>query len=272
MATVVFFHAHPDDEALATAGTMARMADEGHRVVLVVATRGEEGEPVSGVLADGEALGDRRSTEVEAAAGILGTARVAFLGYRDSGMVDDPANAHPDCFWQADVDEAAARLADLLVDEDPDLIVIYDPNGGYGHPDHIQVHRVGGRWAEGSDVRVRWVTLNRDVIRDTIEAAMAESAASGEAVDETLAERRERAEQESFGTPSVEITHRVEVAGVLDRKRAAIVAHASQIAPDSFFVTMPDEHYRMGFGAEWFVDPNRPRGDGEPFRDDLLLA
>ena len=86
MATAVFFHAHPDDEALATGGTMALLADQGHRVVLVVATNGEEGEPVDGVLAEGEALGDRRATEVAEAAAILGAVRVEYLGYRDSGM------------------------------------------------------------------------------------------------------------------------------------------------------------------------------------------
>ena len=143
MATVAFLHAHPDDEALATGGTMARLVDEGHRVVLIAATRGEEGEPVPGVLDDDEALGDRRTAELHAAAGILGVHRLAFLGYRDSGMADDPANDHPDCFWQADVAAAAERLGGLLDGEDPDLLVVYDPSGGYGHPDHIQVHRVG---------------------------------------------------------------------------------------------------------------------------------
>ena len=113
MATAVFFHAHPDDEALATGGTMALLADQGHRVVLVVATNGEEGEPVDGVLAEGEALGDRRATEVAEAAAILGAARVEYLGYRDSGMAGEATNEHPGCFWQADVAEAAARLGEL---------------------------------------------------------------------------------------------------------------------------------------------------------------
>jgi len=136
MATAVFFHAHPDDESLSTAGTMALLAEAGHRVVLVVATRGEEGEVVPGVLADGEALGDRRTTELHTAADLLGTARVEFLGYRDSGMADSPTNNNPDCFWQADVDRAADRLGAILSNEQPDLLVVYDRNGGYGHPDH----------------------------------------------------------------------------------------------------------------------------------------
>ncbi len=270
MATAVFLHAHPDDEALATGGTMARLADEGHRVVLVVATNGEEGEPVDGVLDEGEALGDRRATEVAEAAAILGAARVEYLGYRDSGMAGEATNDHPDCFWQADVDEAASRLGELLADEHVDLAVVYDPNGGYGHPDHIQVHRVGTRWAEQAGIgRLRWVTLNRDSIRRSIEEALATGDLDGMAAA-SLEERRERAEQEAFGTPADEITHSVDVRGVVERKLAAIAAHASQIPPDSFFLSMPIERFTSAFGAEWFVDPDAPR-KGEPFRTGLLL-
>jgi LmbE family N-acetylglucosaminyl deacetylase len=270
MATAVFLHAHPDDEALATGGTMARLADEGHRVVLVVATNGEEGEPVDGVLDEGEELGDRRATEVAEAAAILGVGRIEYLDYRDSGMSGEVANDHPDCFWQADVDEAAARLGELLADEQVDLAVIYDPNGGYGHPDHIQVHRVGTRWAEQAGIgRVRWVTLNRDAIRTSIEEALATGDLDGMAAA-SLEERRERAEQEAFGTPADEITHAVDVRGTIDRKLAAIVAHASQIASDSFFLSMPVERFTSAFGTEWYVDPDAPRRGG-PFRTDLLL-
>ena len=281
MATVALLHAHPAAESLASGGTMALLADAGHRVVLVVATRGEEGEPVPGVLDDGEALEDRRTDELHEAARILGAARVAFLGYRDSGMADDPANAHPDCFWQADVDEAAARLDEVLSGEDPELLVAYDPNGGYGHPDHVQVYRVGTRWAErraadGHPVRLRWVTLNRDVIQATMDAALAaaeEAAATGEPIwsdDAMLQARRERLESGTYGMPDSEITHGVDVGAVLDRKRAAMRAHASQIPDDSFFLAMPDEAFALAFGREWYVDPDRPR-DGRAQVDDPLL-
>jgi LmbE family N-acetylglucosaminyl deacetylase len=270
VATVVFLHAHPDDEALATGGTMARMADEGHRVVLVVATSGEEGEPVPGVLATGESLGDRRVAELAEAAEILGVERLVNLGYRDSGMVGEDANGRPDCFWQADVDEAAAYLASALADEAPDVLVVYDPDGGYGHPDHIQVHRVGHRWAEMADIdRVRWVTMNRDAIRTSIEAALADEDSWSD--DGMLEQRRDRAESESFGMPDAEITHAIDVSTVIGRKRAAIAAHASQIAPESFFLAMPDEQFASAFGTEWFVDPGNPRRSG-PQRTDLLLA
>ena len=267
---MVFLHAHPDDEALATGGTMARMADEGHRVVLVVATSGEEGEPVPGVLATGESLGDRRVAELAEAAEILGVERLVNLGYRDSGMVGEDANGHPDCFWQADVDEASAYLASALADEAPDVLVVYDPDGGYGHPDHIQVHRVGHRWAETVDIdRVRWVTMNRDAIRTSIEAALADEDSWSD--DGMLEQRRDRAESESFGMPDAEITHAIDVSTVIGRKRAAIAAHASQIAPESFFLAMPDEQFASAFGTEWFVDPGNPRRGG-PQRTDLLLA
>ena len=267
---MVFLHAHPDDEALATGGTMARMADEGHRVVLVVATSGEEGEPVPGVLATGESLGDRRVAELAEAAEILGVERLVNLGYRDSGMVGEDANGHPDCFWQADVDEAAAYLASALADEAPDVLVVYDPDGGYGHPDHIQVHRVGHRWAETANIdRVRWVTMNRDAIRTSIEAALADEDSWSD--DGMLEQRRDRAESESFGMPDAEITHAIDVSTVIGRKRAAIAAHASQIAPESFFLAMPDEQFASAFGTEWFVDPGNPRRGG-PQRTDLLLA
>ena len=116
MATLVCFHAHPDDESIATGGTMALAAEAGHRVVLVLGTRGEQGEPVPGVLAEGEALWERRVVETHRAAEILGVERVEFLGYEDSGMMGEPTNENPACFWQADVEEAAERLAAILRD------------------------------------------------------------------------------------------------------------------------------------------------------------
>ena len=148
MATLVCFHAHPDDESIATGGVMAKAADDGHTVVLVIATKGEEGEVPDGFLADGEQLGDRRVQETMASAKELGVAAVEFLGYRDSGMIGTATNDDPTCFWRADVEEAAHRLAVLLTEHEADVLTVYDSNGNYGHPDHIQVHRVGVRAAE----------------------------------------------------------------------------------------------------------------------------
>ena len=145
MSTLVVFHAHPDDEAIATGGTMAKAAAAGHRVVLVVATRGERGEVADGYLKPGEELWQRRVEETHAAADLLGVSRVEFLGYVDSGMMGLPTNDDPECFWQADVEEAAGRLAAILAEEQADVLTAYDENGVYGHPDHIQVNRVGVR-------------------------------------------------------------------------------------------------------------------------------
>ncbi|MCY3952724.1 MAG: PIG-L family deacetylase, partial [bacterium] len=136
MATLVCFHAHPDDEAIATGGTMAKAAAAGHRVVLVLATRGEEGEQIPGVVPDGEDLGAWRERETRDSAAVLGCHRVVFLGYRDSGMAGVPTNDAPESFWQADVNEAARRLAGILATEGADVLTIYDSHGGYGHPDH----------------------------------------------------------------------------------------------------------------------------------------
>jgi len=165
MATLVCFHAHPDDEAIATGGTMTLAAASGHRVVLVTATRGEKGEPEPGVLVEGEQLWERRVVETHQAAELMGLDRVEFLGYEDSGMIGEPSNDNPLCFWQADVEEASQRLAKLLIEVNADVLTIYDSHGGYGHPDHIQVHRVGRRAAEIAGVeRVYQSTMNRDRI------------------------------------------------------------------------------------------------------------
>ena len=162
----MFLHAHPDDEASQTAGTMARAAAEGHRVVTVFATGGEHGE-VPDDLAPGETVVQRRRREAQDAADVLGVARIAWLGYVDSGMTGWEQNAHEGAFSAADLDEAGHRLADLLDEEGADLLVGYDWHGGYGHPDHVQVHRVAHRAAElaASPPRVLESTMNRDVVR-----------------------------------------------------------------------------------------------------------
>lgn len=267
MATAVFLHAHPDDEAIATGGTMALAAEAGHRVILVFATRGECGEPVEGVLEDGEQLGDRRERESERAGKILGAQRVAFLGYRDSGMMGEPTNDDPTCFWAADEDEAAGRLASILREEEADLITIYDDHGGYGHPDHIQVHRVGRAAAARAGVsQVFESTMNRDHIRRAIGAAIEAGAA-----DDDLRERHATLDDdhEPFGTPERELTHALDVRAMLDRKREAMEAHASQIGPDSFFIAMDDERFADAFGTEWYIAHGAVRV-GPPFAADLF--
>ena len=172
MRTLVCFHAHPDDEAIATGGTMAKAAADGHRVVLVVATKGEHGEVPDGYLRPGEPLWERRVAETHAAAEIMGIARVEFLGYVDSGMAGTPENDLPGSFWQADVDEAARRLAAILEEERADVLTAYDENGVYGHPDHVQVNRVGVRAGrQAGTPKIYLNTVNRDEARRGFERA-----------------------------------------------------------------------------------------------------
>ena len=267
MATFVFFHAHPDDECIQTGGTMAKVAADGHRVVLVLATRGELGEVPDGFLDEGEQLGLRRIAETYASADVLGADRVEFLGYVDSGMIDTPGNDGPYCFWRADVEAAAGRLAAILREEAADVLTIYDDNGGYGHPDHIQVHRVGARAAElAGTPGVFEATMNRDdIIR-----SMRES--SEYLTEEQRAEMPdlEGEDAENFGVEEARITHAVDVTGFTDAKRASMRCHRSQIADEAFFLAMPDDAFARAFGTEWYISHGHTRGAGDPFLTDLL--
>ncbi len=240
---------------------MAQTSAAGGRVVLVIATRGERGEPQPGVLGDGEALWERRIPETFKSAEVLGADRVEFLGYVDSGMMGEPSNDFPYCFWQADVDQASNRLAAILEEEQADILTVYDDHGGYGHPDHIQVHRVGLAAAEKAGVqRVFEATMNRDQIRNAlaeVATLAAEEAADGVDVPEP---------DENMGTPEAEITHGLDVSDFIAAKRAAMVAHESQISADSWFLKMEDEMFLRAFGTEWFIETGKPRTEGEPLR------
>ena len=252
MATLVCFHAHPDDESIATGGVMAAAAEAGHRVVLVVATKGEHGEVEDGFLDDGETLGERRVRETHASAEVLGCAAVHFLGYVDSGMMGTPENDLDGSFWRADVEEAAQRLAAILRDESCDVLTVYDSNGNYGHPDHIQVHRVGVRAAELAGVtRVFEATVNQDHIRDGLRQAKDRGEWMEGMPDPD-------ADDLGLGVPASQITHGVDVTRWIDRKRASMRAHASQIAEQSFFLAMPDDQFAMAFGTEWFTERGVP--------------
>jgi LmbE family N-acetylglucosaminyl deacetylase len=247
MATLVSFHAHPDDEAIATGGTLARAAEEGHRVVLVVATKGEYGEVADGFLEPGESLADRRTKETLRAAEILGVHRVEFLGYVDSGMVGTPTNDDPASFCKASLDEAAERLAAILRDESAEVLTTYDSDGGYGHPDHIAVHRVGWRAAElAGTPRVLESTMNRDHFKRLL--AMAPDFGLD-------LELPDPADFDAFGRADADITVEVDVTDYLDRKRAAMAAHASQIAETSFFLALPQEAFVAVWGTEWYAAP-----------------
>ncbi len=262
--TLVCFHAHPDDESISTGGVIASEAAAGRRVVLVVATGGELGEVDDGFLEPGETLRERRADEVARAAKILGVSRVEFLGYHDSGMVGLPENDAPEAFWSADVEEAAQRLAAILRDEDAEVLTVYDVDGGYGHPDHIQVHRVGVRAAElAGTPRVYETTMNADAISRMMRVRWAELKESGIEMPEGV----EDPDDIKIGVPESQITTFVDVTEFVDRKRAALSQHASQVGESSFFLAMPPEMFREAFGTEWFIRRGAPPG----LREDSLF-
>ncbi len=249
---------------------MAKAVAAGHEVVLVVATRGELGEVQPGVLAEGEELGQRRMVETQRSAEILGVSRVEFLGYRDSGMMGDPSNDNPASFWKADMDEAADRLALILDDVAADALTIYDDHGGYGHPDHIQVNRVGHLATQRVNVsRLYEATMNRTRIAELIRERMTGSGEAG-LTDAARAQARSVEADVNFGSPAAMITHALDVTAYLDRKRRSMSAHSSQIGPESHFLAMSDDEFEAAFGTEWFIAPGVHRAPGEPFVTDLF--
>ena len=256
MSTLVCFHAHPDDEAISTGGLMSAAAAAGHRVVLVSATRGEVGEPQEGVLDPGEELWERRMVELAASASILGADEPRWLGYHDSGMIGEETNDAPGSFWTADLDEATNRLADILTEVEADVLTIYDENGGYGHPDHIMVHKVGLAAASQAGVtNVYEATMNRTEMQAMLEAR-------SDLFEDEDGEDDERIDVDEMGTPAADISYRVNVGDYIDKKREAMIAHRSQIGPDSMFLTMPDDVFAMAFGSEWFNIPGVSTGEG----------
>jgi LmbE family N-acetylglucosaminyl deacetylase len=263
MSTLVAFHAHPDDECITTGGTLAKAVDEGHRVVVVYATRGEVGDVPDGLLEPGEALVDRRLAEVARSAAALGVHRVEFLGYRDSGMKGTADNDDPASFWRADVDQAAARLATILREEAADVLLVYDENGNYGHPDHVQVHRVGVRAAElAGTPQVLEATISRDIVRAWVE----EMIAAGVAAPEDLPDFDDA--DLVFGMPDAIITTRIDVRRWAERKLASMRAHETQVGDLGPFLAMPFDQFRVAMGTEFFIR----RGVPSDHRDDDVFA
>ena len=262
--TLVAFHAHPDDEALLTAGTLARAAAEGHRVVLVVATSGEAGLVAGG--GTGPALAIRRRAELERSAAALGCARVELLGYADSGMHGEAGGAQ--AFCRADPDEAAGRLAQILVDERADVLTIYDPAGGYGHPDHVQVCAVGVRAAAlAGTPSVLEATVDRSALQRALRLV---SRLPGIPAD--YAPERFDAAYTARGA----LTHRVDVRRFAAAKRASMAAHVSQAVADegtrtlAVLLRLPMPLFRLVLGREWYVE--RGRAPGHPPLDDVFAT
>ena len=203
-----------------------------------------------------ETLVDRRRRETEASARTLGVADLRWLGYHDSGMTGWPQNDEPGAFMRADVDEAAERLAAILDEVAADVLICYDWHGGYGHPDHIQVHRVGHRAADLRAERGRGVRLLESTMNRTRIARMMSENPGNEGFDP----EQPADDGNPFGSTEDEITMAVDVSAFVDTKRASISCHASQITDSSFFMQMPPETFAMAFGIEWFIEPGQPGG------------
>jgi len=257
VTTIVFLHAHPDDEASGSAGTMRLAADAGHRVVCVYATHGDHG-TVPTDLREGETVIERRRSEAEASALVLGTSRVGWLGYADSGMTGWEQNSHEQSFHAADLEEAARRLAQILDEEGAGVLVGYDWHGGYGHPDHVKVHHVAHRAAELAARRPRLLenTMNRDHMRRMVQAAT-EAGLVPEGQDWDPDGPAD--DGNPMGTPEAEIHWHVDVREVLEAKRAALAAHASQ-EDVGWMLEMPTEQFAAIFGDEWYIEPGREPG------------
>jgi LmbE family N-acetylglucosaminyl deacetylase len=252
VGAVVFFHAHPDDEAIFTGGTIARLAATGWRVILVVATQGELGIG-STSLGTAVSLATQRAAESRRAAEILGVARLAFLGFHDSGMLGDPANDAPGAFWSSDTEEVATGLARLLEEEQADALVVYDEHGVYGHPDHVKVHRVGLRAAALAGVeRLYETTVDREYLH-FVETHLVAEAGHANLSAAAPWEGSFGMAASLVGVPTVLVTNTVDVRGVIDVKRAAMSAHASQIPETISAMRLPTEAFAAVYGYEWYI-------------------
>jgi LmbE family N-acetylglucosaminyl deacetylase len=266
--TIVSFHAHPDDEALLTGGTLARAAAEGHRVVLVTATAGEAG--LSDRMRQHAPLGERRRAELARAASALGCARWELLDYEDSGW--SPPAGHEatvgNPFSGLDPAGPAERLAGILREERADALTVYDPHGGYGHPDHVQVHRVGILAAELAGTPV--------VLEATIDRSRLHRVASVMRWVPGVSRLIPASRFASSFLPRAELTHQVDVRRHLDAKRAALAAHASQatgggsIRTVALLLRLPRPVLALALGREWFRERGRPVASG--LLDDVFAS
>ena len=262
MGTLLLVHAHPDDECVATGGVMLRAHQDGHRVVLVTATRGEEGEIHNMDEATTRPrLAEVRTDELRRSCEILGVDRLEFLGYRDSGMAGTSSNEDPRSFHMAPLAEAAEKLAVILREERPDVVVTYTSDGTYGHPDHVKAHHTTVATLDLLDDREGWRpakaylhAVPRSFIRQMTERARQagiDMPAGGIRIE---------------GIPDEEITTIVDVRDLVERKRASFAAHVSQNDPHSPFATMAAQIFEAAFGTERFVLARGALGEERPER------
>ena len=277
---MVLVHAHPDDETIGTGVTMAKYVADGVAVTLVTCTRGEEGEVLIASLghlsaAHTDGLGAHREVELADAMTELGIADHRYLGepheFRDSGMMGEPSNDRPECFWRADLLEASARVAAVLREVRPQVLVTYDETGGYGHPDHIQAHRVamyGSQLAAAPSFRpelgeawevpkVYWTAVPRSYVQQGIDALIAAGGKGFFGLDS--------ADDLPFVIDDSLVTTRIDGRALQERKLAALRAHATQVEPDSEFFQMAELLGPDAMGWEFF---RLVRGRPGPLDDD----
>jgi LmbE family N-acetylglucosaminyl deacetylase len=242
-------HAHPDDEAIGTGGILARYADEGVRTVLVTCTNGELGDAPGGIKPDDPAHDEQvvvptRRKELQRSCDVLGVSHLELLGYHDSGMEGWPQNTLPNAFWQTPVADAAHKLTDLMRKYEPQVVVTYDENGFYGHPDHIQANRIThAALAEcGIPDKLYYTAVARSLIRGFRDVLAEAGIETPEDMDENP----------DFGTPDELITTFIDCSAVAARKYASLEAHASQ-GENIFFLQMGLEMFSRVMGNESFV-------------------
>jgi len=264
VATLLLVHAHPDDEAISTGGVMMKAADDGHRVVLVTATRGEAGEIHNmDESASRPRLGEIRTQELANASSILGVSRGELLGYRDSGMVGTPENDDPRSFHQAPLEEAAHKLAAIIREEKPEVVVTYAEDGVYGHPDHIKAHFVTNaaldQLLRASDSWTPKKLYYTAIPRSMMQAFMDQMPEE--------ARQQQNSSMRIIGTPDELVTTRIDVSPYTVRKRQAFAAHVSQNDPNSWFATMADQIYELAFGTEYYELARGKPGSALPEND-----
>jgi N-acetyl-1-D-myo-inositol-2-amino-2-deoxy-alpha-D-glucopyranoside deacetylase len=260
---MLLVHAHPDDESIGTGATMAKYAAESAAVTLVTCTLGELGEVIPPELAhlafdaDG-GLGQYRIGELAAACAALGVTDHRFLGgagrWRDSGMMGTPSNEWPGCFWQADVDEAAGVLLAIINEVRPQVMVTYDDNGFYGHPDHIQAHRVAWRafeMADGLVSKFYATAVPKSVLAEAM--ALMDDSVGNTQLGGTDFTKVESVDGLPFGTDDDQVTTQIDAREYLDAKLAAMHAHATQIAVDSPFFALSDMVGQRALGTEYYT-------------------
>jgi N-acetyl-1-D-myo-inositol-2-amino-2-deoxy-alpha-D-glucopyranoside deacetylase len=251
--SLLLVHAHPDDESIGTGATMAKYAAEGARVTLVTCTLGELGEIIPPDLRHlfPDELGQHRIVELDRACEALGVTDHRFLGgegrYRDSGMMGLPDNDDPRCFWQANIEEAADALAKVIDEVAADVIVTYDANGFYEHPDHIQAHRVTMRAHEltGQAAKLYATAMPRSVLARAVELPE----------DSWFMKNTDL----SVGVPDDQVTTEIDATGYLDAKRAAMRAHETQITVDGDYFALSNELGARILGTEYYIQLAGPR-------------